>query len=417
MVESQPESRPVKIDRRSARRFLLSAHGLRPPRAHSGKAGVLTYLRDVRAVQFDPIDIVGRNPDLVFQSRVVDYRAEMLDELLYQDRLIWDGWDKMATLIPVEDWPYFSRRRSRMEDRFGVPSEVVMQLEPKIREAIREEGPHSSLDFDFDQKTDWAWGPTRAARAALEGLYRMGRLGVHHRVGSRRYFDLIERLLPIEILETTEPHPEEEEYQRWHLLRRVSSLKLAHPHAGVHWSGIEGVKTARRRKLLKDLAGEGKLLPVMIEGVDKGEFYLHHRDAEILTAVRNEVGQVERAAVIAPLDNLLWDRQALGWIFGFEYVWEVYKPKQDREYGYYVLPVLYDDRFVGRFEPRFDRGSRTLEIKNWWWEDGIQPDQAMREALRSCLADFQDYLQAESFSLPSALSGRADLAWLKPLLD
>jgi hypothetical protein len=417
MKTTSLESVPLQIDRRTARSFWLAAQGLRPPRERTGKSGVLDYLRDVRAVQFDPINIVGRNPDLVFQSRVADYRPGMLDELLYQDRLIWDGWDKMASLIPTEDWPYFHRRRTRMENRGGERSKIVRELEPDILQALTRDGPHSSLDFDFDRKTDWGWGPTRAARAALEGLYRMGKLGVHHRVGSRRYFDLVERLLPGEILETPEPHPEDRDYQRWHLLRRVSSLKLAHPHAGVHWSGIEGVKTARRRRLLQEMADEGLLLPVEIEGVDKGVFYLHRQDQKLLDAVREQHVPVQQAAVIAPLDNLLWDRQAAAWVFGFEYVWEVYKPREDREYGYYVLPVLYDDRFVGRFEPGYDRGSRTLEIKNWWWEDGVSPDGGMEEALRSCLADFLDFLGAEALTLPSRLSSRKDLAWLRPILN
>ena len=125
-----------------------------------------------------------------------DFKPAILDELLYSDRVLVDNWDKMASLSLAEDWPFFSRHRSRMEDMFGVPSEVVMSLAADILGQIKKEGPQCSLDFKHVQKTDWAWGPTRVSRAALEGLFKMGQLGVHHRVNNRRYFDLIENLLP-----------------------------------------------------------------------------------------------------------------------------------------------------------------------------------------------------------------------------
>ena len=130
---------------------------------------------------------------------------------------------------------------------FGVPSDVVMRLAPAVLEQIEREGPQSSLDFDIEAKTDWAWGPTRVTRASLEGLFKMGRLGVHHRVNNRRYFDLIENLLPEELLEAKDPHQDLEAYQRWHILRRIRAMGLAHGNAGVQWAGIIGVKSPRRR--------------------------------------------------------------------------------------------------------------------------------------------------------------------------
>lgn len=415
MSYSSPE--PVLISRQTARQFLAAAQGLRPPRRESGKSGVMKTIRNLQSLQFDPINIVGRNPDLVLQSRVGDYRPRMMDELLYEDRELWDGWDKMASLYPVEDWPYFSRYRSRMEARFGDPGEVVRELEPRITAEIRERGPLCSLDLDIPGKADWAWGTTRAARAALEGLYKMGKLGVHHRVNNRRYFDLVERLLPAPVLQAPDPYPEPEEYQKWHILRRTSSLKLAHPHAGVHWSGIEGVKTSCRRRLLTSLAAEGQVVPVRVEGVPRGEFYLRAEDLELLEPVQAGELPGPEAAVIAPLDPLLWDRQAVEWIFDFQYVWEVYKPEKDREYGYYVLPVLYGDRFIGRFEPGLDRDQGVFQVKNWWWEQGVQPSAEVKSALERCLLDFMNYLQAGDLRLSPALERKADLDWLFALAE
>ncbi len=206
-------SNPFVISQQTARRTLLACQGLYPPRSWSGKRGAKSFLKKVRSIQFDPINVVGRNPDLVLQSRVKDFRPKLLDELLYKDRFMVDNWDKMASLSLAEDWPYFSHHRSRMQDIFGVPSDVVMSLAPIVLGQIRQEGPQCSLDYQFEEKTDWSWGPTRVTRASLEGLFKIGKLGVHHRVNNRRYFDLIENLLPAEVLEKSDPNQTLREYQ------------------------------------------------------------------------------------------------------------------------------------------------------------------------------------------------------------
>ncbi len=405
-------SKPLQISNSTARRLILAAQGLYPPRTWSGKRGIKSFFKRVRSIQFDPINVVGRNPDLVLQSRVKDFRPSMLDEMLYQDRFLVDNWDKMASISLAEDWPNFSRHRARMVEIFGVPSEVVMRLAPIILEQIHREGPQCSLDYKFEQKTDWAWGPTRVTRASLEGQYKMGQLGVHHRVNNRRYFDLIKNLLPTELLETPDPQSTLEDYQDWHILRRIGALGLAHPNAGEQWGGMIGIKTPRRRQILRDLVDQGELHEIEIEGLEGDVFFLRKKDRKVLNLVKKEE-PIPEAAFIAPLDNLLWDRKSVKRIFDFSYKWEVYKPQAKRDYGYYVLPVLYGDQFVGRIDPGFDKKTRVLTINNWWWEEEIQPDQAMLKALKNCLGDFLTYLDARELKFSKTLLRKGDLDWLK----
>jgi len=399
------------ISKQTARRLVLTCQGLFPPRSLKGKAGVKKFLSRVRSIQFDPINVVGRNPDLVLQSRVQDFRPGMLDELLYNDRLLVDNWDKMASLSLVEDWPYFSRYRARMQDIFGVPSEVVMSLAPTILDQIQREGPQSSLDFKHDEKTDWAWGPTRVSRATLEGLFKMGQLGVHHRVNNRRYFDLVENLFSKDLLDTPDPNLTLEEYQTWHVLRRINSLGLAHPNAGEQWGGMLGVKTPQLRQIIKDCVEKGELLELAIEELPGEFFYLRRKDKSLLSKVQKG-DLVQESALIAPLDNLLWDRKTLERIFDFSYMWEVYKPKKKREYGYYVLPVLYGDQFVARLDPEFDKKTRILTLRNWWWEDNLAPDPKMKDALVRCLRDFLIYLDAGKLIYSKTLLRKGGLDWL-----
>jgi hypothetical protein len=392
--------------------MILACQGLYPPRSWKGVRGVKTFFKQVRSIQFDPINVVGRNPDLVLQSRIIDYRPPLLDRLLYKDRYLVDNWDKMASLSLTEDWPFFSRHRARMEEIFGVPSEVVMSLAPVVLEQIRKEGPQCSLDYKIEFKTDWAWGPTRVTRASLEGLYKMGQLGVHHRVNNRRYFDLIENLLPPGLLEEPDPNQTPEAYQQWHVLRRIGAMGLAHPNAGEQWGGMIGVKTTRRREIISELVDAGELVVIEIDGMEGDSFYVRRKDRDLLKKVRTELPEKE-AAFIAPLDNLLWDRKTIQRLFDFNYMWEVYKPEKQRQYGYYVLPVLYGDRFVGRFDPSYDKKTGTLTINDWWWEEGIQVDEDTAKALKRAMKDFLSYLEADEMDFPKDLLNKGGLEWLE----
>jgi uncharacterized protein len=239
----------------------------------------------------------------------------------------------------------------------------------------------------------------------------MGRLGVHHRVNNRRYFDLIENLIPEEILSSADPNGNHEEYQHWHVLRRIGALGLAHPNAGEQWGGILGVKSARRREIIRNLLASGELLQVEIEELPGEDFFLRREDEAIVEqALSAEISP--GAALIAPLDNLLWDRKSLQRLFDFSYMWEVYKPEKQRQYGYYVLPVLYGDRFVARLDPAFDRTTGTLTIKDWWWEAKGQVTGELKTAVNACLADFLRYLNATELRCSPSLREKKNLEWL-----
>ncbi len=246
--------------------------------------------------------------------------------------------------------------------------------------------------------------PTRLGRAALEILYGMGEVGVHHRVNTRRYFDLIDRLLPAELLAAADPNPTDEAYQDWHVARRVGSLGLASPAAGEHWLGMGGMKAEVRRPILARLSAQGVLIPVAVEGVAQAPLFIRAEDVSLLDAVAGEDGAPPAAAFIGPLDNLIWDRDLIRWLFDFDYTWEVYKPAAQRKYGHYVLPVLYGDRFIARVEPIFDRKTRVLTLVNWWWEVGVVPDDAMITALGECLAAFGRYLGARELRFGEAIT-------------
>jgi hypothetical protein len=192
-----------------------------------GKAGILELFRHLGSIQYDTINVVGRNADLVLQSRIHNYHPGLLEELLYKERVLWDGWDKMASIYASSDWPYFARRRKLNGDYYKNRDKVIGDYAPEILNAIEEQGPLSSIDIKNSEKIIWTWGnETGLARAAMEMLYAAGKLGIHHKVGTRRVFDLTIRLLDKNILDRLEPNKDVEDYHDWHVLRRVGSLAL-----------------------------------------------------------------------------------------------------------------------------------------------------------------------------------------------
>jgi len=186
------------ITRQQGRRFLLAHLRLLPPRMLRGEQGVLDFVRHVHCIQYDPINVVGQNTDLVLQSRVRDYTPAMLASLLYRERKLLDGVDKQMSIYPVEDWPYFAISREEMGDKFAHHESTAKaaKLLDWVRDEIRRRGPLSSMDLEDDTRIDWWLANTaRAVRIAMDILFVGGETVVHHRVGTRRYFELSQRVL------------------------------------------------------------------------------------------------------------------------------------------------------------------------------------------------------------------------------
>jgi len=386
----------LQISRQQARRFLLSHQGLYPAQQLVGPEGVLSFVRRMGCIQFDPLNVVGRNPDLVLQSRVRAYRPDILESLLYQERSLIDGWDKMASILPVEDYPFFAYRREAARRSERHTQEAIEQAIPAVLEALRQRGPLSSIDIKNDAVLDeWFWGPTRVARAALDTLFDRGEIIVHHRVGSRKVYDLAKRHIPAGLLSAPNPFRSDEALYDWVLLRRIRSVGMLWVGFGGALAG-PGTKRKTREATLARLTKRGELVVAQVKGI-KQPFYLPPDLVPQLESV-DEPDDTWPVALIAPLDNLIWDRDIIEALFGFAYRWEVYTPVAKRQFGYYVLPVLWRDRLVGRCEPVREKKSGALHLKNWWWEDDVAYTPALRNAAEEGLRHFAAYLGTEEIT-------------------
>ena len=192
--------------------------------------------------------------------------------------------------------------------------------------------------------------------------------------------------------------------------RRLRSLGLAWSRAGI-WPWIHRTGTRERQVTLERLVNRNEVVHIQVEDI-RYQFYISAIDLQVLEKTNAMDDIPQQAAIIAPLDNLMWDREIINELFGFNYRWEVYKPVKDREYGYYVLPVLCGERFIARFEPGRDKKSGALVIKNWWWEKDVEITQEIKEALKGCFNDFLDYLGTNKVKIKKKLVDREGLVWL-----
>lgn len=380
------------LTKEQARRFLLAHQGLWPPGQLQGKEGILAFVRRVGCIQYDPLNVVGRNADLVLQSRVAHYRPAMLEELLYEDRALLDGWDKNMSIYCLEDWPCFARRREDARQHYGDPRRPAVAVLPQVRRAIEERGPISSIDLDLNETVGWSWSPTRIARAALESMYWWGELVVHHKVNTRKVYDLAVRHIPDAIRTAPDPNEAEGQYHDWYVLRRIGSIGLLWNRSGDGWLGMRAIKSRDRQAALERLIDRQQVVEVRVEGIEPS-VYMRSVDRGTLDRVLEGEDIAPQAAIVAPLDNLIWERRLTQELFEFTYRWEVYKPAAEREFGYYVLPVLYGDRFVARFEGKRDKKRGLLAIENWWWEADVEPAEDVIASLEDCLARFVGFLE------------------------
>ena len=358
----------MKVTAEAARRFLVARHFLAPARSLNGLDGVLEVFRKLGSIQFDPIAVAGRNHDLVLHARVAGYEPAWCDEL-YERREIFEATNKAMSFVPTSEFPWFRHAIGRKGPRFhNAALADNAAVAERVLERIRAEGPLSSNDFERETGAtkNWFGMPENAVRSVLEAYTVTGVIGLARRDGNRRYYDLLERLLPPDMLAQEVPVREQQ-------LHKLLSRYRAHGLLGAGGAGGTFDRIANgpeRRELHKELVECGALAPVGVEGV-RGKRFVLPEELALLEAPPEPPPSV---AFIPPFDSLLWDTGLFASLFDFEYVWEGFFKPEKRRWGYYVLPILFRDRLAGRIEPRI--GDGAVHVLGVWWEDGFGPKRA-----------------------------------------
>ncbi len=334
------------------RRVVVAAQGYNGRFRRAGADEVEATIRRLSAVQLDSISTVDRAHRLTLTARVGAYPRDTVPALLRAGR-VFEYWAHEASLLPIELWPHF---RSTMNGggHWGHHDRALhmhADLVEPVLDRIRAEGPLTSRDFEGGGAGGmWNWKP---AKMVLDALWDNGVLVIAERRNFQRAYDLAERVVPAHWLET--PTPTEDETLRTLALLAVSARgALTEPAIREHWR-LKGGK-ARLHHHLIALVAEGRLREVAVD--DGGPPFYLLPDTELDGAPAPPV-------LICPFDNLVWDRPLLERLFGFRHVIEVYKREHERVYGYYVLPLLSGDRFLGRADLKADRAEGVLRIRRF----------------------------------------------------
>lgn len=371
-------SSPIRLTKPDVRRALVRHHFT----PCLDQAAVFERLR---SVQFDPLAPVGCNHDLVLQARVPGYRIGDWQKIAYEDRLVYDGWDKMASLVPFEGWPlrrhFYTVHRRRFEQRIFVDHKEAVEA---ILKELAERGPLMPKECEFQQRREeWkgSWFGPSVTKQVLRALWHSGLIMTSGRRSGQHVYDLAERVVPLALRE--QPMLEPDDAVRELVMERHRAMGILRPSAPPEVWSTE-VLTYGKREAMARLVQAGRLVPVEVEGVAA------HATSEFL-ALLDQPGLEPQVKFLAPLDQFLWDRKMIAHLFDFDYVWEVYVPESKRRWGYYVLPVLFGDALVARVE--FWCRDGILEIRQWHFEPG-DPAPGFFPALESALQEFMRYASA-----------------------
>ncbi|WP_297344239.1 crosslink repair DNA glycosylase YcaQ family protein [Amnibacterium sp.] len=364
-----------RLTLREARRMALAAQGFAGPRpSTAGPARVAAELARLKVLQIDSVNVFERSHYLPLFARLGPYDKRRLDRLVLEPGSPYlEYWAHEAAFVPREDLGLFAFRMDRYRRRYGdrlVPQAPLVRL---LMDLIAAEGPLAASEVDHEANVRsgpwWGWSDVKRT---LELLFAQGDLVTAGRKGFERRYALPEQVYAEPPVAVPEADAVRELVRRAAVAHGVAALAdLADYHR---------LRSDQTAQAVHDLEASGELVPVEVEGWRRGDRPLpawRHVDAALPRRIR-------AAAVLSPFDPVVWQRDRLLRLFGFHYRISIYTPAEDRVHGYYVLPVLVDDRLAGRVDLKSDRKAGVLLVQAAWLEPGEQPE-AVAERLAPVL--------------------------------
>ncbi len=395
----------LSITIETVRRFILGKQGLWPGRRWRGLAGTEQAMRAMEYLQLDPLQIIARSQDITLHSRVLAYTPGLWEELAYQQRKFFD-WGGWLAVRPMDELPHWRVVMRRERDGVSGDSRIhAMAVEhaeaiEEMRAILRERGTVSNRDFAMESRTrTQSYRGRKDSALALYYLWRTGEVMTHHREHFERVYALTETVAPASLIRESD----EAEADRFLIRKEVSFYGLSRlPRTADAFHG-RGEPDRAAKQILEAMLADGELIQVQVEGWKRVHYALGS-DAGLLADLSAgrlppawtplETTTTQEAVFLAPLDHVSARGRAKV-LFGFDYVWEVYKQEHQRRFGYYTLPVLWGDRLVARFDSKLDRTTNTFVILGLWLEEeALGTDEAFAEALARGLARFVRFLGA-----------------------
>jgi uncharacterized protein len=391
----------VRIDLETARRYILGKQGLWPGRRWRGLDGTEAAMRAMEYLQLDPLQAIARSQDIKLASRVLDYRPGLWETVTYEQRKFfdWGGWLAVRPMDELPYWRVVMEREREREPRLLETARDHPEAIEEMRAILQERATVTNRDFKMAaRKRTNSYRGRKDSALALYYLWRTGEVMTHHRENFERVYAPAGRVAPPHLLQESV----DGEVDRFLILKEVRFSGLSQLKRTSD-SFRRGLPFAAAGTLVEEMFAGGELVEVEVDGW-KGTYCALGRDAALLEELGAgrvppqwaplETSTAQEVVFLSPLDPVSARGRAKR-LFGFDYAWEVYKPVEKRTYGYYVLPVLWGDRLVARFDSKLDRATNTFIILGLWLEDAaLGEDEAFAAALARGFARFVDFLGA-----------------------
>jgi uncharacterized protein YcaQ len=373
---------------------------------------LLDLTRDLGCLQLDPISVIARSHLLVLWSRIGPFDRGLLDQLLWEDRSLFEYWAHRASIVLTEDYPIhhlLMRRYPRQRWTYGRRTAEWLEHNQSLRRhvlsRIRRDGPIRVNDIEDLSEQPWrsgGWTTDRNVERMIDVLWTQGRIMVARRVGLTKWWDLAERCLPEW---TPRPRLTEPQIVTRAAKRSLRALGIARKRdIERHFTPgrYEGLATVLARLRSKGIV---EVVRVFDDGAElPGPWYVHAGDLPLLEEIQADRWE-PRTTLLSPFDNLIIDRERTELLFGFSYRMEIYVPKDKRRYGYYVLPVLAGDRFVGRLDAAVDRRNERLTVHFLHAEPGVRPTVATGRGIAGAVRELASFTGARSIVYPRDVPG------------
>ena len=365
--------KPYPISRETLQRFLVNRSFLGNP-----ASDLLLVLKFFRCLQVDPIDVVSRSHELALFNRVANFHKSDLQTALYQDRIIYEYWLQLFSLIPTEFYPQLSARR-KIVDTWHHEFQTEHQLAiNQAKQYIYQNGPSSSFELSHikSAKSLFSWSDTQSSSALLDFLWDRGELIIHHRQNNRKYYDFAFRTLGAIVRDI--PVSESRDW----------ILESCFYYSGIVRSNIFNRVGYSRELKLRELFYEwiqtNRISAISIPGVSTVYYVLTSDLPKIESLGSQPISQ--KVNFLSPLDPLIIDRQLVKDIFNFDYIWEAYTPIPKRKFGYYGMPVLYHGDFIGQLDLKKDNSQ--LKVKN---STLIYPDNSAKNEVKLAFKNLRNF--------------------------
>jgi uncharacterized protein YcaQ len=393
----------IPIDR--VREFILhqqTLHGSIPK--SDGLNNTLKIIQSLGYVQIDTLSVTQRAHHHIIWTRNPNYDPDHLDQLLTQNRQVFEYWSHALSYLPLKDYRFYRYKMIRFNDPYSKWEkdrfENYGHLMKPVLDQIKHNGPMRAHDFLTPKSTGKQSPRDRNPfKVALEMLFFRGDIMIARREKFQRYFDLTEHILPSWV-DTRMPTPGE--CAQFNILKALEVNGVARKQELFFM--FQTMQKPDLDQAFYNLVDLGEILPVEIKGLNRTKYFVLKKNIELINQLLLS-DTSNKIFILSPFDNFIIDRIRMKKLYDFEYALECYLPVTKRKYGYFVMPLLWKGKLIGRLDPKADRKNKVLKIHRIIFEDNFDDFNKIQGPLLEALKHFALFNECDHIHVKEIIPG------------